>query len=134
KNKLEKIPADSKPAVWWNLKYKTRWLLDGSVVSGNPIYTNILWNEIGRGADLKELEEWFANNQQTIDELTSYVFAAKAPLFNDFFPNQIDIELAKKGEKLFLNNCSGCHGIYQKGWSQEDHQSLSYQDNIKTIK
>jgi hypothetical protein len=52
---LEELPADSKPAVWWNLKYKNRWLSDGSVVSGNPIFTNILWNEIGRGVDLEKL-------------------------------------------------------------------------------
>ena len=41
---LDAARADSKPAVWWNVKYKTRWLSDGSVVSGNPIDTNILWN------------------------------------------------------------------------------------------
>ena len=48
-NLLDHLVADSKPAVWWNVKYKTRWLSDGSVVSGNPILTNFLWNEIGRG-------------------------------------------------------------------------------------
>lgn len=53
---LEAFPADSKPGNWWVLKYKNRWLLDGSVVSGNPIFTNILWNEIGRGTDLHALE------------------------------------------------------------------------------
>jgi hypothetical protein len=46
---LDTAVADSKPAVWWNLKFKNRWLSDGSVVSGSPILTNILWNEIGRG-------------------------------------------------------------------------------------
>ena len=36
-NKLEKLRADSKPMPWWNLKYKTRWLSDGSIVAGNSI-------------------------------------------------------------------------------------------------
>lgn len=128
-NELSKTPADSKPAVWWNLKYKTRWLSDGSIISGNPIHTNFLWNEIGRGVDLKKLENWLIDNKKTIKELTSYVFATKAPLYNNFFPGEINIAKAKKGQKLFLKNCSGCHGEYQKGW---DHEFDSYEDQIKT--
>lgn len=131
RNELTKVPADSKPAVWWNLKYKTRWLSDGSIVSGNPIYTNFLWNEIGRGIDLKELESWLVNNNQTIRDLTAYVFATNAPRYNDYFPRQIDIETAKKGQKLFLKSCSGCHGEYEKGW---DHGATDYSDQIATIK
>ena len=50
-----------------------RWLLDGSVVSGNPVYTNLIWNEIGRGTDLKELEAWLDKNQKTVDEITAAV-------------------------------------------------------------
>lgn len=130
-NQLNTDPADSKPAVWWNLKYKTRWLSDGSIVSGNPIYTNFLWNEIGRGVDLKKLESWLVNNQKTIKELTSYVFAATAPKYNDFFPQKIRIEKAKKGERLFLKNCSGCHGKYTKGW---EDPSLSYEEQLATTK
>lgn len=117
-NRLRHVPADSKPAVWWNLKYKTRWLSDGSIISGNPIHTNFLWNEIGRGVDLKELESWLTNNKKAIKELTAFVFSAKAPRYNNFFPGDIDIERAKRGEKLFLKNCAGCHGKYEKGWSQ----------------
>jgi hypothetical protein len=131
-NQLTSHPADSKPAVWWNVKYKTRWLSDGSIVSGNPIHTNFLWNEIGRGVDLKKLEKWLKDNPKTIEELTSYVFAAKAPRYNDFFPNKIDIKLAQKGEKLYLNNCRSCHGEYVKAWSQSG--DLTYAQNMETIK
>lgn len=130
-NKLTKVAADSKPAVWWNLKYKTRWLSDGSIVSGNPIYTNFLWNEIGRGIDLKELENWLINNNETIKDLTAYVFATNAPRYNRYFPNQIDIDLAKKGQKLYLKNCSGCHGEYEKGW---DQNADTYDMQIATTK
>jgi len=49
--------ADSKPAVWWGLKYKNRWLSDGSVVSGNPIFTNIIWNELVTLNDLTDLKK-----------------------------------------------------------------------------
>ncbi|MEZ0392646.1 MAG: cytochrome c [Pseudobdellovibrionaceae bacterium] len=110
-------PADSKPAVWWNVKYKTRWLSDGSVVSGNPIYTNILWNEIGRGTDLRDLNEWFQKKSQVIEELATAVFSSQAPLYIDFFPAEsIDLERAKQGQKIFVQNCAKCHGQYQKNW------------------
>lgn len=114
---LDYRPADSKPAVWWNLKYKNRWLSDGSVVSGNPIYTNILWNEIGRGVDLRVLADWLNNNSKVIAEITTAVFASQAPLFTDFFPAEmIDLERAKAGEKIYVQTCAKCHGTYKKNW------------------
>lgn len=64
---LDHFIADSKPAVWWNVKYKTRWLSDGSVMSGNPILTNFLWNELGRGVDLVELANWVRKNPEIIE-------------------------------------------------------------------
>ncbi|MAZ47965.1 MAG: hypothetical protein CME65_05340 [Halobacteriovoraceae bacterium] len=131
-NPLDRKPADSKPAVWWNLKYKTKWLSDASIQSGNPVHTNFLWNEIGRGADLEKLETWFETNQRKVKELTAYVFATEAPEFNDYFPGQINITRAKRGQKLFLKNCSGCHGIYEKAWDQFD--DLSYEESIATVK
>lgn len=115
---LENHPADSKPAVWWNLKYKNRWLSDGSVLSGNPIVTNILWNEIGRGVDLHELSVWLQQNSKIIQELATAAFSSEAPLFTDFFPAEmIDLEKAKAGEKVFENTCARCHGHYEKNWS-----------------
>jgi mono/diheme cytochrome c family protein len=123
KNGFDKKPADSKPAVWWNVKYKTKWLSDGSIISGNPIHTNFLWNEIGRGVDLKELETWLIDNKNKVDELTAYVFNTEAPKYNEFFPKRININTAIKGQKLFLKTCSGCHGIYEKGWENSDESS-----------
>ncbi len=115
---LEHHPADSKPAVWWNLKYKNRWLSDGSVLSGNPIVTNILWNEIGRGVDLHDLSHWLEENSRIIQELATAAFSSEAPLFIDFFPAEmIDLEKAKTGEKIFEKTCARCHGHYEKNWS-----------------
>ena len=114
-NPLNHQPVDSKPSVWWNLKYKTRWLSDGSVVSGNPIFTNILWNEIGRGVDLKTLEHWLKTNNDIIRNLTSFVFATRSPRWTDFF-STLDIAKAEKGRKLFNTGCNGCHGTYVKNW------------------
>lgn len=134
-NVLEHAVADSKPGVWWNVKYKNRWLLDGSVVSGNPIFTNILWNEIGRGTDLRELDTWLAENQPLIDDFTAAVFATKAPRYTDFFPAaRINIEGAKRGERLFVNHCALCHGVYEKAWNSPQAASLNGTDLLATTR
>lgn len=126
-------PADSKPGVWWTTKYKNRWLSDGSIVSGNPIITNLLWNEIGRGTDLKILNQWIQNNPQKIDELSAMVFASESPRFTDFFTeNQIDVLSAKRGEGLFNTTCAKCHGQYEKAWSQPGSEKLSITEQIRT--
>lgn len=133
-DRLQNTPADSKPAVWWNLKYKNRWLSDGSVVSGNPIFTNILWNEIGRGVDLHELDQWLTSNRKAIEELTTAVFSIEAPLFTDFFPaDKINLDSAKRGEVTFNQTCSQCHGHYEKAWSRPDSDFLSAKDQLKTV-
>lgn len=119
-NQLETMVADSKPAVWWTVKYKTRWLSDGSIVSGNPIFTNFLWNEIGRGTDLDALQGWLEQNKNVVDELTVMVFATEAPKWVEFFGvDSLDEEAARRGEQTFIAACSSCHGTYEKNWSAE---------------
>lgn len=135
KNELKEFVTDSKPMPWWNLKYKTRWLSDGSIVSGNPILTNFLWNEIGRGTDLVELENWMKNNSTAIKEITTAAFATEAPRYTDFFPpTSINIESAKRGEKLFNQTCLKCHGEYQKAWSGDNTEGLSAIELLATTK
>ncbi len=132
-NLLDTLVADSKPAVWWNVKYKTRWLSDGSIVSGNPVHTNFLWNEIGRGVDLKELERWMVENQQVIDDLTATVFASEAPAYLDFFPAAtLDLPAAQRGQRIFEASCTRCHGEYQKAWDQADAHLLPLAERVKT--
>lgn len=133
-NILSHEVADSKPAVWWNLKYKTRWLSDGSIVAGNPIFTNFLWNELGRGTDLRELEQWMKDSQDTIRELTAAAFSTKPPAWTDFFPaDSINLAAAKRGEQIFKNRCQKCHGQYTKAWSTPNAEELSQVDILKTV-
>ncbi len=120
-NDLETYVADSKPAVWWSLKYKTRWLSDGSIVSGNPVFTNFLWNELGRGTDLHELNDWLAQNQATVDELTALVFANTPPRWQDVFAElPIDVTAAARGKVTFDAICATCHGTYDKAFDGGD--------------
>jgi hypothetical protein len=118
------------------VKYKNRWLLDGSVVSGNPIITNLLWNEIGRGSDLKVFEDWLNHNKSKVQELTTAVFASEAPVMTDFFDqSHFDLEKAMRGQKIFEAKCVKCHGEYKKAWDlpQEQFLKLSWKDQFKTI-
>ncbi|MGE0763063.1 MAG: hypothetical protein AB7N80_07290 [Bdellovibrionales bacterium] len=132
---LATLPADSKPAVWWNLKYKNRWLSDGSVLSGNPIVTNILWNEIGRGTDLRELEQWLEENRTKVEELTTAVFASKAPRITEFFTAEsIDLQAAQRGQQLFSRRCAHCHGQYEKAWDQPNFEQLPYAEQLRTTR
>jgi hypothetical protein len=131
---LDTTPADSKPGNWWVLKYKNRWLLDGSVVSGNPVYTNLIWNEIGRGTDLKQLEGWLDDNQKVVDEITAAVFAMEPVRFTEFFPAEsLDLEAAKRGKQLFDGTCATCHGTYKKGWELPQAASLTLPERLATV-
>ncbi len=113
--------ADSKPAVWWTLKHKTRWLSDGSIVAGNPIFTNFLWNELGRGTDLPELRDWLDDNQRLVDELTVAIFATEPPRWADLLgTDDLDVEAARRGEAHFAALCADCHGTYVKDWDGPD--------------
>ncbi len=132
---LHHQPADSKPAVWWNVKFKNKWLLDGSVVAGNPIFTNILWNEIGRGTDLSQLSEWMSKNDDTIRALTAAVFSAQAPEFLDFFTeDHFQVEKVEQGQRLFSENCAFCHGNYVKGFQRSDRGELSKRELLRTVR
>ncbi|MFM6930128.1 MAG: hypothetical protein ACKOX6_16780, partial [Bdellovibrio sp.] len=131
---LDSNPADSKPAVWWNLKYKNRWLSDGSVLSGNPIFTNLIWNEIGRGADLQELEQWLSQNERIVQEITTAVFSSEAPHITDFYPaEKIDLGRAKAGEQIFNKTCAGCHGHYEKAWTLPYANLMRPAEKLKTV-
>lgn len=134
-NKLSKMVADSKPAVWWNVKYKNRWLSDGSIVSGNPVHTNFLWNEIGRGTDLTKLEKWMDASGPKIEALTAAVFATQAPRYEKFFGmDAIDIEQARRGQVHFVQSCQKCHGAYEKGWDRPDAKMLTKTKLIENFK
>ena len=133
-NMLDDYVSDSKPAVWWTMRYKTRWLSDGSIVSGNPVFTNFLWNELGRGTDLRELEAWLEANPTIVDELTALVFATEPPRWEEFFGvESLNVEAAQRGEALFLQHCSTCHGSYDKGWSLPDAASLDPAARVQTV-
>ncbi len=132
---LETYVADSKPSVWWTMKYKTRWLSDGALVSGNPIVYNLLANELGRGTDLHDLSDWLTTERTTLDELTVAVFAAEPPRWTDFFGAAgIDEAEARAGQASFEARCASCHGTYEKGWDADDAATRTPEDRLATTR
>jgi len=119
--------ASSKPAVWWNVKYKTRYLLDGSLAKGSPVKVNFLWNELGRGSDIGVLEKWFVDNSKRIDALEMYVKSLMAPSYFDYFDStQFDIKAAQRGQVIFRKRCVACHGDYRSVKDDSGKLSISY--------
>ena len=134
-NALEHYPSDVKPATWWLTKYKNKFFSDGSLVSGNPVLGALLVNEFGRGTDLVAFDLWINDNWNLIEEFTTGIFATEAPSFFDHFqPEAFDLDAAKRGEQLFVDNCARCHGTYEKGWSQPDAASLSLREQLETTR
>jgi mono/diheme cytochrome c family protein len=132
-NALSEQVSDSKPMVWWTLKYKTRWLSDGSIVSGNPVFTNFLWNELGRGTDLDALEDWLIAHPREVDTLTAAIFATEPPRWTDYFPAEtIDEAAAQRGQLVFEAHCATCHGSYDKGWDAPDAATRTAVERLQT--
>jgi hypothetical protein len=112
--------ADSKPPVWWNVKYKDKFLADGAVTAGNPVLMFLLWNEVIRGSDLDVFANWLSQNQAALQDMTDAVNSIEAPPISDFFPAaNIDLNSAKRGQALFNQNCAHCHGTYEKAWDAQ---------------
>ncbi|NND99875.1 MAG: hypothetical protein HKN47_21350 [Pirellulaceae bacterium] len=134
RTRLAHMNTDTKPPVLWNLKYKNRFQHDGSM-TGDPMLANLIFNEIGRGSDMNQLEHWIRNNRHAVRDLAAAGYASEAPKWTDFFaPHSIDIVKAKRGEQVFLDRCARCHGEYDKAWSLSNSHLFSTADRLKTIR
>ena len=130
---LWRIPTDTKAPVLWNLKYKDRFQHDGSM-TGNPMLANLIFNEIGRGADLRQLQRWIDGNGPVIRDMTAAARDIEAPRWTDFFPaDSIDLEKAKRGERVFRQRCARCHGTYEKAWNSPADSPAGAARLLKTV-
>jgi mono/diheme cytochrome c family protein len=92
---------------WWRTKKK------------HGLYSN----GVGRGVQghhmsfmsvfsVKDTEE-AAVIEQNFDDVGAFLRSLQPPKF----PGEIDRELARSGETLFLENCATCHGTYGDEWT-----------------
>ncbi len=99
---LSTPPPETDIPAWWLLKKKTR-LYYGGELEGD--FTRSLMQFMSppgnTGADLVAAEPDFA-------DVLAYLKTLEPPRF----PGSIDRALAQRGEALFEETCSGCHGEY----------------------
>lgn len=95
-------PPETDIPAWWLLKKKTR-LYYGGEVEGD--FTRSLMQFMSppgtRAEDLIAAEPDFA-------DVLAYLKTLQPPPF----PAAVDRKLARTGEALFEDTCSGCHGVY----------------------
>jgi hypothetical protein len=95
-------PPETDIPAWWLLKKKSR-LYYGGELEGD--FTRSLMQFMSppgnSAADLVAAESDFA-------DVLAYLKTIEAPKF----PGPIDARLAKKGQAVFEDNCSDCHGQY----------------------
>ncbi len=114
---LRALPSDTKSASLWTVRYKNRFLLDGSM-RGDPMLAQLIFNEIGRGADLVHLQSWIDRNRHVFRDMAGAVLAMEPPRWTDFFPAEsIELDQAIRGEEIFNQRCADCHGRYEKAWN-----------------
>jgi len=96
----EVIPTDV-PA-WWMLKKKNAMFYNG--FGRGDFAQFMMLSNILTTSDTTEAREVSAH----FGDVLAYIKSIEAPKY----PRPIDQSLAKKGETIFINNCSSCHGSY----------------------
>lgn len=90
---------------WWVLK-KKRYLYSDGFVEGGFSRAIMQFSLLGTD-DRDKFRGWEAD----FNDILAYLLTIEPPKY----PYQIDAKLAKKGEKVFLENCAKCHGTYGAG-------------------
>jgi hypothetical protein len=99
--------ACSDPPAWWLLKKKqTRGWTGGLDVHSTRVDMINLLSPLNNAAYIKGQESSFA-------DLEAFIRTVEAPRY----PFAIDRKLAEQGRQVFVDNCSRCHGTYDKDGS-----------------
>jgi hypothetical protein len=95
------------PPAWWLLKKKKTMYHTGSsdARSVRALMQFMLTPLNGPSA--------FQREEKTFRDIQAYLLTLQPPKY----PFAIDATLADKGEKLFVQNCSRCHGTYGEKWT-----------------
>jgi hypothetical protein len=118
-----------KPSPWWIMKYKNKFLIDGSLTAGHPLEFIILMGEVMFANDLNIVDRWVnqKQNQDIIRDVTTAIFHSKAPSYFDFYPkHSVSLERVEKGHQIYENRCSTCHGSYQANGTDSLTYKLKY--------
>jgi mono/diheme cytochrome c family protein len=95
------------PPAWWLLhKKKTMYQTGGSDAHSVRSLMQFMMGSINGPAAFEKAEADFADIQQ-------YLYSLRPPKY----PLSIDRPLAAKGEAIFKQTCSRCHGTYGEEWT-----------------
>jgi mono/diheme cytochrome c family protein len=97
----EDVPA------WWLLKKKKSMYHTGNISARSV--RSLMQFSLSPPNSL----EFFQKEEETFREIQAFILSLNAPKY----PLNIDRTLAAKGEALFTNNCSKCHGTYGEQWT-----------------
>ena len=66
--------------------------------------------------------------------MSASAYAMEAPRWTDFFAaDTIDVAIAKRGQRVFRQLCSRCHGSYVKAWDDPDGGELAAAELLATV-
>jgi hypothetical protein len=66
--------------------------------------------------------------------MSASAYAMEAPRWTDFFAaDTIDFDKAKRGQSVFRQFCSRCHGTYIKAWDDPDSSELAAKQRLATV-
>ena len=94
------------PAWWLLKKKKTMYFTGGSDAHSVRALMQFMMSPLTTSAR-------FASEEKTFADIQAYLLTLEAPKF----PFAIDHGLASRGETLFRNNCTRCHGTYGENWT-----------------
>lgn len=98
--------CEDTPAWWLLKKKKTMYHTGSSDARSVRSLMQFMLNPLNLGTYIKGEEKTFADIRQ-------YLLSLQPPRY----PLPIDRELAARGERLFVQNCSRCHGTYGANWT-----------------
>ena len=111
---IPEIAVTSDPPPWWWVHKKHGLFYNGMSRGdhrGTMMFASSLCTDSVEQA--KEINDYFHHVQ-------SYIESLRAPKY----PFEIDRELAATGEKIFIQNCAGCHGTYSDNEAEETYPNL----------
>jgi mono/diheme cytochrome c family protein len=92
---------------WWHVKKKTRLYYNGSN-DARSVRTLMQFT-----LSPFYLPAMIKSNEAAFQDIQAYLKTITPPKY----PGHIDASLAKKGEVIFSQNCSKCHGTYGENWT-----------------
>ena len=95
------------PPAWWLLKKKKTMYWTGSTPSRSV--RSIMQFALSPLHTAETIHKW----EPDFADIQAYILSLEPPKY----PLAIDEALAARGEKLFVQNCSRCHGTYGANWS-----------------